>query len=729
MNSMNSHLPVVGLMPQPTAGYTVKRLLRVWRRHLGWFVLVFVVVAALGTAVVFSLKPSYTATATVVLTTQGADPLAPMGQQQADVIGDDRPATEAARMQSRDVAAAVLHEFPPPPAVPGFELRSWLCEKGLGFLCKREEPSTPQSRQDSEISGFLSSLAVVPELHSRVLDVSVTANDGQRAAELADSVVSNYQTIALTQQTADVNHVADWLDARTNELRQRWLDAVTKANAFDVAEGLTNTGDGNASDPLVDSQISETAVNLSAAQARLAAAQARADALQSAARGGRAGSLVEAAQQPIVVASANELAQLESERRQQQAEFGRNYPGVRALNQQIASTRASLRSATGDALGNIRSNLVAARAEVTQLTSYLDKLRSEAGRESGPQAEYRSLTQEAQSAQTVYQTFLDQSKEVVDRAALLEPPINFVSHAAIPAKPTFPNHAKLLAGVVVVAMMLALAVVLLADYLSVGFGDVDDLRSSVQLPLLTAIPLVASGGRRLIARHVLDEPFSRASEAVRGLAAQLSLMMRDGDRPRSLLVTSASAEEGKTTLVVWLALTVRLGGQRVIVVDGDHRRGSLNRHMSGSTKLGLTDLLAGRATLAEVIQTDPDTDIDFISAGRPMTNSFGTRDIMNLRAITAALKTSYGLVIIDSPPLLAMTDGLVHASIVDQTIFICRWQSTSRRAVMGCIERLRAYGAQIPGVVVSMVDQKSTLALGDDYSRREMKLINKLYGS
>jgi capsular exopolysaccharide synthesis family protein len=728
MNSMNSHLPVAGFM-QPSGGYAAKRLLRVWRRHLGLFFAIFVVVAALGGAVVFLLKPTYTATATVVLTTQNADPLAPEGQQPVGVVDDDRPATEASMLQSRDVAAAVLRQLPPPPLAKTFDPRRWLCEKGVAFVCPTAVPASPEAEQEAQIVYFLSKLTVAPEMHSRVIDVSVTAEDGARAAALANAVVTNYQTIALAQQSADVNRIAAWLDARTQELRQRWLDAVNKANAFDVAHGLTNTGNGDAADPLVDSQIAETAVNLSAAQARLATAQARADALQAAAHGGNPTALIEAAQQPIVVASANALTQLESARRQQAAEFGSNYPGVRALDEQIASTRASLGAATGAALGNIRETLVAARAEVAQLSAYLDTLKAEAGHESAPQAQYRSLTEEAQSAQTVYETFLDHSKEVVDRAALLEPPVNFVSHAAVPLLPTFPNHAKLLAGVAIVALMLAFAAVLLADYLSVGFGDVDDLRGSVQLPLLTAIPLVAASGKRRVARHVIDEPFSRASEAVRGLAAQLSLMVRDGDRPRSVLVTSASAEEGKTTLVVWLALTVRLGGQKVIVVDGDHRRGSLMRHMAGSTKLGMTDLLAGRATLAEVIQTDPDTHVDFIAAGKPMTNSFGTADIMRLRAIMATLKTSYGLIIVDSPPLLAMTDGLVHASIVDQTIFICRWQSTSRRAVIGCIERLRAYGAQIPGVVVSMVDQKSTLALGDEYSRREMKLINKLYGS
>jgi polysaccharide biosynthesis transport protein len=736
---MNAPLLVAGPV-EPTGGYAAKRLLRVWRRHIGIFLGIVVVVTAAGGGVVYMLKPSYTATASVAITTQDADPLAPEGQQQPNVIAEDQPATEAAMLQSRDIAAAVLNELPPPPApTPAFNLYATLCRVGVKFFCAKAAalatPIDPETKRQGEIDGFLAGLVVAPKLDSRVLDISVTADTGARAAALANAVVTNYQAIALTGQTNDVNRVAAWLDSRTEQLRQRWLDAVNNADRFDVSHGLTNTGGtGDAADPLVDRQISETAVNLSEAEARLAAAQARADALHQASRSGNPSALLDVSQQPIVVASANALAQLESQRRQLAAEFGRSYPGIRSLDDQIASTRASLNAATGNALGNIREDLVAARAEVGQLTTYLNSLRAQAGNQSSPQAEYRSLSEEAESARSVYVTFLEHSKEVVDRAALLEPPVEFVSHAAVPDRPTFPNKPKLLAGVAVLALVLASAAVLLADYLSVGFEDIDDLRGAVQLPLLTAIPLVPSGGRRRVARHVLDDPFSRASEAVRGLAAQLSLMVRDHDRPRSVLVTSANPEEGKTTLVLWLALTARVGDQRVLVIDGDHRRGTIVRHVTAGTraaavgKLGMTDLMAGRATLSEVIQTDPDTGLDFIGAGRAMTNPFGTGDIVRLRALMAALKDTYELIIVDSPPLLAMTDGLVHASIVDQTIFVCRWQTTSRKAVLGCIERLRAYGAQIPGMVISMVDQGSSLALGGEYSRRELKLINKRYG-
>ncbi|WP_216850591.1 polysaccharide biosynthesis tyrosine autokinase, partial [Acidisoma sp. L85] len=584
----------------------------------------------------------------------------------------------------------------------------------------------PQARQQSAIDAFLSNLTVTPELHSRVIDVSVTDKAGAQAAALANAVVSNYQRIALARQTADVNNVAQWLDARTGELRQRWLDAVHKADNFDVNHGLTNTTEGTTANPLIDRQITETAVNLSQAQARLAAAQARADALHDAAQHGNTSALVSLSEQPILVATANTLLQIQSMRDDTAAQYGRNYPKLRSLNRQLAAARASLNTQTRSALASIHEDLISARAETKQLSDNLDALRAQAGAQSSPQAEYQSLSEEAQSARGVYETFLNHAKEVVDRAALLEPPVSFVSHAPVPTRPTFPNHVKLLAGIIVLALVAGAAAVLARDYFSVGFEELDALRATVQLPVLAAIPFIASRRDHLIARHVLDEPFSRASEAVRGLAAQLSLLV-EGDVSRSVLVTSASPEEGKSTLAVWLAITARQGEQKVLLIDGDHRRGGLMS--KDRVQFGFTDLLDGRASLADVIQTDPETGIDFISAGKAMSRPFNASDIARLRGLMAGFKNSYNLVILDSPPLLAMTDALVHGSVVDQTVFVCRWQQTSRQAVTACLDRLRSYGARIPGIVVSMVDQNSTMAFGGDYSRREMKLISRAYST
>jgi succinoglycan biosynthesis transport protein ExoP len=726
-------MPDIAYMPstEPSRGDTVRQILRVWRANIGLFFVCAMTVLVVGGGAVELLKPTYTATATVAIPPQTVDPLGPIGQGSASQADDDDdlPTTEASMMQSRDVAAAVLAQFPPPAQKPRFSVRQMLCHAGMSFACPVIAPTDEAAKQQAEINGFLSSLAVVPELHSQVINVSVTAKTGERAAMLADAVVQNYQQIDLARQTTNLNGVATWLDTRTADLRRRWLDAVNKANAFSVSHNLTNAGDETAPDPLVDRQISDMAASLGAAQARLAAAQAQADALHDATHRGDATALVSLSEQPILVAAASNLMQLETARNQLAAEFGGNYPKIKALDLQIAAARETLNSQTGAAVHSIGAALVSARAEVQQLTANLNTLRAQAATQSAPEAEYRSLTQEAESARTVYETFLEHSNDVVDRAALLEPPVVFVSHAGVPARPTFPNKPKLLLAVFALALVAGAAATFIKDYFSVGFEKPDDLAVSVQLPLLATIPFVGAHKKHSLARHVLDDPFSRTSEAVRGLAMKISLLAAGEGGSRSVLMASANPLEGKSTLAVWLAMTMRQSCKSVLVIDGDHRRGALMKNASTASKLGMTDLLSGRVTASEVIQTDFATKIDFISAGNAMPGPFGAEEIARLRSVISTLKQSYSLIIIDSPPLLAMTDGLVHGSIADQTIFVCRWQRASRKAVTASLNRLQTFGASVSGIVVSMVDQNSPQAFGDDYNWREMKLIRRLYGS
>jgi capsular exopolysaccharide synthesis family protein len=712
-------------------GDAIRQILRVWRANFRLFFACTMTVLVVGGGAVESLKPTYTATATVAIQPQAADPLAPIGQGQGATsrAADDLPTTDAAMMQSRDVAAAVLAQFPPPPQKPGFSVRNALCHVGASFVCPAIAPRDAAAKRQAEVDGFLKSLLVVPELNSQVINVSVTANTGERAAKLADAVVQNYQRIDLARQMANLNGVATWLDRRTADLRRRWLDAVNTANAFSVSHNLTNAGGETTPDPLVDRQISGMAASLGAAQARLAVAQAQADALHDATQHGDVTAVLSLSEQPILVAAATNLMQLETTRNQLAVEFGADYPKIRALDSQVSAARQALNSQISAALLSIGASLVSARAEVQQLTENLNALRAQAATQSAPQAEYRSLTQEAVSARTVYETFLEHSNDVVDRAALLEPPVVFVSHAGVPARPTFPNKLKLLLATFVLALVAGAAATFIKDYFSVGFERPDDLAVSAQLPLLATVPFVAAHGNHPVARHVIDDPFSRTSEAVRGLAMKLSLLAASEGGSRSVLVTSANPLEGKSTLAVWLAMTMRQAGKAVLVIDGDHRRGALMQSSSTVSKLGMTDLLSGRATASEVIRTDSATKIDFISAGNTMSGPIGAEEIARLRSVIGALKQSYSLIIIDSPPLLAMTDGLVHGSVVDQTIFVCRWQRASQKAVTASLKRLQTFGARVSGIVVSMVDQNDPQAFGDDYSRREMKLISRLYGS
>ncbi len=715
--------------PPPSADSTVavRRVLRVFRRHFLLFFLTSALVAGIGVLVLLSLKPSYTATATVAIAPQAADPLAPDGAQQPGEIDASVPATQASEIASRDVAAAVLAQIPPLPASPGFSLGKYICE-----YTHRDCPRAPLSAAEQEqanIDAFLKSLTVTPELRSLVIDVSVTAPTGPRAAMLADAVASNYQRLSLASQTQNLNQVAAWLDHRTNELQQRWLDSVLAADRFSVAHGLTQAQQAGTPDPLIDTQIANTAASLTTAEASLAVAKSRAAALDDATRHGRADALLTLPDQPILVAAASQLMTLESQRDQLSGEFGANYPRVQALNQQIAQTEATLNGQTGAALASISEAEVSAQSDVNELTANLNALKAQAAGQSAAEAEYRSLNDEAESARTVYETFLEHANEVVDRAALLQPPVIFVSHAGVPLRPTFPNNTKMGLGIIVLALAAGAAAAFARNHFSDGFDEAEVLRAHAQEPILATLPWLPNPRPKKIARHILDQPFSQTGDAVRGLAAKLSLLAPDAHAPRSILVTSASPLEGKSTLALWLVMTLRQGGHDVLLIDGDHRRGSLLAGAASQGKPGFTDYLAGGVRAVDLIQKDTATGVDFIPSGNAMSRPFGPDEIDRLRELLAAMKQTYKIIVIDSPPLLAIADGFVHASVVDQTVFVCRWQQTSRRAVTASLDRLRQYGARVAGLVVTMVDPGAVTDFDGLYSRREQYLITQLYGT
>jgi capsular exopolysaccharide synthesis family protein len=496
--------------------------------------------------------------------------------------------------------------------------------------------------------------------------------------------------------------------------------AQGQADDFSASHHLTISQSATTRGPLIEQQIGAAAANLAAAQSDLDNAQAQA--------GARHGDDASLSSQPVLVSAADTLMQLQNERDQLSAEFGPNYPKIQALNREIAAAQSTMNKQARSVSGAARGGVAAAKRQVQQLSAQLDALRAQAAREAPADSEYTALSTRADSLRAAYQAFQQQADEVMDRPALLQPPVTVVSPAEVPLRPVAPNKMKLAIGLAFLGFAAGTAVLLVKDRAAPGFGQADDLRSSVQLPLLATLPKLPEAAGE-IESHVLAQPHSRTSEAVRGIAATLSLLAGERAGPRTVLITSAGALEGKSTLATWLAMAVRHTGQRVLLIDGDHRRGTLMHEAAAKESLGLTDLLAHKASLADVVQTDPRSGIAFIAAGTATARSFGNVDIGQLRGLMNGLKESYDLIVIDSPPLLAMVDGLVLGTIADQTIFVCRWQHSSRRAVMASLERMRSFGAKVTGVVVSMVEQEAALDFNGGYSRREGALINQLYGS
>ena len=702
----------------------VAELVRTVRRHLRLALFAGACVAALVFGVTLNLPKLYTAEAMVYVTPQTPDPLSAVAEAQG--VGEDEVGTQAALLQSRDLAGNVVRQLaigavPPPPS----PFTRMMCRLRAGFdPCAAQLPPT----LDDRIGGFLKNLTVTPGSRSRVLTIDYVDRDPALAAAAVNTLIETFQKSQIDARAGDLSRTSGWLSRRAEELRQRWTQAEAKAGTYRANNGLAGAGARQADQPLIAQQIDHAANDLATAQAELAAASARQATIRAAGSGERAG-LDQITQSASLAGLNAQLGELEVREAQLRAQYGDRHPAVLAIHRQLAAAQGSIAREMSRAVHAIDSDVASHRAAVDSLTANLASLRASAAAQSGSQVSLTTLENEASDARATYEAFLTRAKQLDERTELLQPQVQFAAHAPVPGSPSSPKTQRMLAGGIVMGLLAGIGAALGREYFSRGFANVSRVGTELSLPMLTAVPALPQGhDGEEVARYTSNNPYSAAAESVRSLAFHLQLAARNGTAPRSLVVTSATGSEGKTTLSIWLAHALASAGQRVLLIDSDHRRGTIAERLGGDDRTGFADVMTGEANFERAIQRDPIGGFAFIAGGRPTPRVFGERETTRLRAALQAFQSDYDMVIIDTPPLMALTEGLLYAQLCDATVIVCRWNSTARQAVVTSVERLNRAGARMMGVVLSMVDTSRLSLFSDDHRGADMRLLGKYYG-
>jgi capsular exopolysaccharide synthesis family protein len=191
------------------------------------------------------------------------------------------------------------------------------------------------------------------------------------------------------------------------------------------------------------------------------------------------------------------------------------------------------------------------------------------------------------------------------------------------------------------------------------------------------------------------------------------LLLSNVDRPpKIMLITSALPGEGKSLLCTSLAHLMASVGQKVVVVDCDLRRPSIHSAFGVPSQPGLVEFLAGKSTLEEVINKDQNSRTHVIPAGAPAPNPPDLLSSGHMRRLLKGLSDAYDLVILDSAPVIAISDTRVLGRLADKTVFVTRWAHTRREVVLSALRQLADSGADIAGVILSRVDVKKHAQYG-----------------
>ncbi len=277
--------------------------------------------------------------------------------------------------------------------------------------------------------------------------------------------------------------------------------------------------------------------------------------------------------------------------------------------------------------------------------------------------------------------------------------------ASRPTTPSSPSYPRNIALAIMIGLALGLGTALLREHLSEGLKGSKDLEEAIRGPVLAAVPRVP-GWRRRSETHLIarDLPKSSAAEAYRTLRTNLQYIA-DRDDLRVVAVTSATLGEGKTTTAANLGVTLAQTGKRVIIVSCDLRKPRLHRFFGLTNDIGVTNILRGEATLAQAAQRPEGIDsLRVLSSGPVPSNPAELLGSAEMDALLGELRLFADIVLIDTPPILAVSDSLILGPRSDGVVIVADAHNSSRGAVEHTREQLDQVGAAIIGCVFNNFD-------------------------
>jgi capsular exopolysaccharide synthesis family protein len=625
----------------------------------------------------------YTATGIVLYDPAGA---APPGNN--TTLLDDRDedaivASQSAIITSLPAAralAAQLNLAQNPAFNPALRPPSWLSR-----LLPAAWRARPAPGPDSAALAVRQALRVTVLPNSRVLAISFTGGDPALAASAANLAMQLYLTQQRDQGFDDLANAQSWIETHAETLQAQLDDTETELAKARAAAGVVTGTQGT----LTSETASRLAASLVDARANLAMAQAR----MAAAAGDSAAA--NAAIAPNLLPLRKEQADLAAQVQSLSGQYGGAYPDLVSARTQLAALTGEINAETARELDAAKAEVAADQAQVATLSGALNAARAQSQTEDEETAPIRTLEQRADANRAMLQAMTLQAGQLAQQSALTKPDARIISAAFPPAVPDSSHRALVLAAASALGLCLGLLLAGLMEALDTSFRSGGDIRAETGLTCLALVPETSQPMNAPI-----DAPFSLFAEQMRALRTGLEL----SGSARVVAITAARPDEGKTTLTIALGRALAAAGLRVVAIDGDIRQPSFDPVFSSGGAVGLTDHLAGLATLDEILQRDTLTPLQVIDGGTQGRDALSLFLSPALGDLLEKLRTKNDVILLDVPPVFALAEARVLARVADTTLLCIRWADTPRRVVRAAVTMLQEANVKLTGAVLTRVN-------------------------
>jgi polysaccharide biosynthesis transport protein len=697
----------------------------------------------------------YTAETTVLIQPNppgGSDSLQNLLEIEAASMNSDQYyKTQCAVLESRNLAASVIKlldlahnsaftEQPRPPdmfsqlwshmaamvsARAGLDVKQRAANNGAGVPARALDDDDVSQVPLGLVHAYLGALKVTPVENTNLVKISFSTPDPNLSAELANKHVDAYEHQQVRLRSHQSAYTEQFLNTKLLEIKESLEKSEAALNDYRRKKGIIPgliSLDGK--DAVVLDRLTDLSKDLTRAQVGRIGLEAEVQMIHK----HDYNSLPPVMRNATIQELDKDLDSLFADSAALSSQFKPDYPPLAKLQARIHELQLRRTGEVAKIVEGINSEYQEAQGKEDHLQAEMDRQRAETLNLNDAAAQYAILQRDVDTNHQLYNAILTRLKDVSISDNVQVTNVSVINSAEVPTVPTLPKKSHDMALATVVGLAGGIGLAFVFEFLDNTLKNPEDAENYLRLPNLGVVPDFSSingkslYGPRELSRQLSLDPNSRNSpalppgkelvtshgsyssigEAYRNIRTAL-LLSRAGGPPKITLITSAMSREGKTVTAVNSAVMLSQLGANTLLIDADLRRARCHRVLAVDNLLGLTEVLTGARDFREMVRSTEIPNLYFLSAGSVPPNPTELLNSAKMMETMAQLKEHYEYIVIDSPPVLPVSDSLLLAKMTDGVVIVADGSATPRHQVKAACARLEYARAKILGIILNRI--------------------------
>lgn len=542
---------------------------------------------------------------------------------------------------------------------------------------------------------FLENLTVQPVKNSRIVTVHYDSTDPQLSTLIANTLAEKYIDMNLDKRVESATYAEKFLKEQLIQAKSKLQESEADLVRYAKEKDIINTDDKQTLD-------SQTIIALNKA---LTEAEKGRIELESKYKQLKSAKSITRVQENVVIQTLKETkAKLQSEYQEKLGIYKPAYPTMIQLKQRISEIDTQINDEMNSEIDALKADYLAAQQEENEIRQKLAQQKQDFLMLKDKSIQYNTLSREVETNRELYEGLLQRLKEVGVAGSIGSNNITIVDRASIPFTKHKPNTKLNMMLGLVLGLFTGVVAAFLLEFINNTVKSSSDIENLLKTSTLGLIPVEKKIKSKPL--FVANEPQSALAEAYRSLRTNLQFSTSSG-LPRSLQITSAMPSEGKSSATSNLGTILANSGKTVLIIDCDLRKPSQHKNFKLDNSVGVSNYLTNQSNFEEMIKDCAVSNLFIITSGPIPPTPVELLSSENMDLLMEQAYEKFDIVLLDSPPVIGISDALVLAQHAEATLFTIAYNQTKKDNILASFKRLQQSGSNIIGGLFTKVKSSS----------------------